>query len=216
LLLALMRRIPEAAASSRRGQWERDAFRGRELWGRRLGILGCGRIGGQVARYGLAFGMPVAAYDRNTAGPWPDGIERCDSLAALLRRSEVLSVHLPLDASTRGIIGRRELQWLPRGAVVVNTARGGLIDEAALADLLATGHLSGAALDVIEGELDPRARRRSPILVFASQHPEVVVTPHLGGATVESMRRTERFMAEKLRDWARTQDASRVGGTVFA
>ncbi len=200
LLLALIRHLPEAVVSVRQGQWNRDAYRGRELSGRRLGIIGLGRIGEQVARYGQTFGMSVAAFSPGRE-EWPDGVERCQQLEQLLRRSDVLSIHVPLMPATSGMLGSRELALLPAGAVVVNTARGGVLDETALMERLTSGHLAGAALDVINGELDATARLQSRLVEFARTHPQLLITPHIGGATVESMARTEIFMAEKLQRW---------------
>lgn len=202
LLLALVRKLPWAFESVRRGEWRRDDFRGGELAGRRLGILGLGRLGEQVARYGRVFGMEVAAFDPYRE-PWPEGVERATSQLELAARSDVLSIHLPLDASTRGAVDRHTLEALPEGALVVNTARGPLLDEVALVDLLDRGHLGGAALDVMCGEVDDDAggRGASPLLAYLGRSPaprNLIVTPHIGGATWESMHRTEEFMAEKL------------------
>lgn len=197
LLLALVRRVPAASRSVRAGGWDRDRFRGRTLCGLRLGLLGLGRIGCMVARYGLAFGMRVAAHDPQ-AGAWPEGVERREALPDLLSSSDVLALHLPLKPETRGILGGRELALLPEGAVLVNTSRGELVDEAALVAALESGRLAGAAVDVIVGERDPEARARSPLLAWARTHDNVIVTPHLGGATREAMEATEVFMAKKL------------------
>ena len=201
LLLALVRRIPEASAAVRQGVWDRHLFRGRELHGRRLGVLGLGRVGEQIAGFGLAFGMPVAAYNPSSKPRWPEGVERCKSLEELLRRSDVLSVHVPLQASTRALLGQRELSLLPEGAVLVNTSRGGVLDEGALVEALASGRLAGAALDTVDGERDATVRQRSGVLAYACAQQNLLITPHLGGATIESMARTEVFMAEKLRRW---------------
>jgi D-3-phosphoglycerate dehydrogenase / 2-oxoglutarate reductase len=200
LLLALLRRLPWAAADAARGNWRRELFRGRELAGRKLGLVGLGRVGRQVAGFGLAFGMEVAACDPAPARLVP-GVELYDSLEALLARSEVLCLHAPLDDSTRGLIGERELALLPSGAYLVNTARGGLVDEEALVAALANGRLAGAALDVIENERDEEARRAGPIQRFlreAGGDGRLLLTPHLGGATFDSMARTEIFIADKL------------------
>jgi len=198
LLLALVRHIPQAFESVRAGEWNRDAFRGRDLDGKRLGIVGLGRIGEKVARYGLAFGMQVAAFDpyRND---WPEGILRCSTLEDLLRRSDILSLHVPLNAETYHMIGERELGLLPRGAVLVNTARGAVVDEKALVAALKGGHLAGAAVDVIENEFDMQVYRNNPLVDYARQYDSLLITPHLGGATVESMAATEIFMANKLK-----------------
>lgn len=204
LLLAVARRLPQAVEAVRAGSWNRDEWRGRELAGKRLSIVGLGRIGEQVARYGLAFGMRVGATDPYRTG-WPAEVERFSVLDELLRRSDILSLHVPLTAETVQIIGDRELALLPAGAIVINTARGGVLQEVALVAALARDHLAGAAIDVLEGEQDPDRRRSSPLLDYARAHPNLLITPHLGGATVEAMERTELFMARKLRTWYEAQ-----------
>jgi D-3-phosphoglycerate dehydrogenase len=197
LLLALARRIPAASASVGAGGWDRDAFRGRELSGRRLGLLGLGRVGEQVARYGRAFGMTVTAHDPHRTG-WVRGVQRAGTLDDLLAQSEILSIHVHLDETTRGLLDEVRLKTLPSGAWLVNTSRGAIVDEAALVALLRDGHLGGAALDVLEGEGDTAARAASPALAYARAHDNLVLTPHLGGATSDAMRKTEVFMAQKL------------------
>ena len=197
LLLALVRHIPRAAAAAAAGVWERDRFRGRELRGRRLGIVGLGRLGRMVARYGAAFAMDVAAHDP-FAGAWLEGVARCDTLAELLDRSDVLSLHVPLDERTRGLIGAAELGRLPAGALLVNTSRGGVVDEAALLDALRSGRLAGAALDVVQGETVAGAVAGSLLVRYARENDNLLLTPHIGGATLESMQNTEIFMAGKL------------------
>ena len=200
LLLALLRRLPWAAADAAEGNWRRELFRGRELAGRRLGLAGLGRVGRQVAGFGLAFGMEVAAYDPAPAKR-VDGVELCPSLEALLERSEVFSLHAPLDDSTRRLIGARELSLLPAGAYLINTARGGLLDEEALVAALESGRLAGAALDVIDNERDDGARRAGPLHRYLRKNGDagrLLLTPHLGGATFDSMARTEIFIAAKL------------------
>jgi D-3-phosphoglycerate dehydrogenase len=142
---------------------------------------------------------------------WPHGVARADTLPDLLGGADVLTLHVPLRPDTAGLIGAEELGMLPAGAVVVNTSRGEVLDEAALVDALASGRLGGAAVDVIAGESDEESRSRSPLLAYARDHDNVIVTPHLAGATVESMARTELFMAGKLaafleRSGARTAD----------
>jgi D-3-phosphoglycerate dehydrogenase len=200
ILLALIRRIPAAAASAQRGEWDRDAFRGRELDGKRLGIVGLGRIGERVARYGQAFGMEVRAYDRYREG-WPDDVIRMPTLETLLETSDVLTVHVPSNEDTRGLIGRRQLSRLPAGAIVVNTARGAVMDGAAVADFIKSGRIAGAAVDVLEGETAPGGIASDPLLVAARESDQVLITPHIGGATAESMEKTEIFMAKKLTEY---------------
>lgn len=200
LLLALARRIPWAFHSVLNGEWDRDAFRGHDLRGRRLGIVGLGRVGQKVARYGLAFGMQVHAHDPSPTDAIPDVI-MCATLSDLLRQSDVLSLHVPFNPITEKLIGAPELALLPPGAVIVNTARGAVLDEAALLDALQSGTLSGAALDVLTDERIQRSDTSERLLAYARTHDRLLITPHVGGATEESMCDTELFMAEKLKQF---------------
>ena len=197
LLLALLRRIPLASAAVKKGRWDRDAFRGQELDGKRLGIVGLGRIGEQVARYGQAFGMEVCAYD-SYREVWPSDLTRMSTLEALLESSDVLAIHVPSNEDTRGMFGRRELSLLPTGAVIVNTARGAVLDGAAVVDSVTSGRLAGAAVDVVEGETSADGVGSDPLVLAARATDRILVTPHIGGATFESMEKTEIFMAGKL------------------
>jgi len=199
LLLALVRNLPAAVQSVRAGEWDRDRFKGHELAGQQLGILGLGRIGEMVARYGLAFGMRVSAYDPFRQG-WMERVERASSQADLFGRSEVLSIHVPLNEQTVRLVGEAELVRLPAGALLVNTARGQVIDESALLQALESGRLAGAALDVLAEETRGQLKS-SRLLGYARSHANLIITPHLGGATVESMAATEVFMANKLKEF---------------
>lgn len=197
LLLALVRRIPWAFRSVESGAWDRDAFRGAELMGKRLGIVGLGRIGEMVSRYGLAFGMRVAAVDRSWNRSVP-GVERVPGLGDLLQRSDVVSLHVPGDPDTDELVGATELDAMPRGSVLVNTSRGRVVQKQALVRSLEKGHLAGAALDVIDDEQNPDRRDSSSLLAYARTHSNLLITPHIGGATHESMEKTEVFMARTL------------------
>jgi D-3-phosphoglycerate dehydrogenase / 2-oxoglutarate reductase len=197
LLLALVRRIPAAAASVNVGMWNRDRFRGSELRGKTLGLVGVGRIGRQVARYGLAFGMDVQGYDPDP-GELVEGVRYAPSLEQVLAGSDVVSVHVPLTPATRHLIGGAELRRVRPGAILVNTARGDIIDSTALLSALQDGRLGAAALDVVEDELWATAGRRDPLIEYARRSDRLLITPHIGGATEESMARTEVFMARKL------------------
>ena len=197
LLLGLQRWIVPASMAVRRSEWNRDNFRGHELKGKRLGIVGLGRIGKKVARYGQAFEMDVAAHDPYTS-EWLARVERKSTLFALLQGSDVLTLHVPLNSETKDMIGARELAMLPRSSVLINTSRGELVDEVALVESLENKHLAGAALDVIKQERDGDRRAESPLLAYASNHDDLLITPHIGGATHESMAKTEVFMAQKL------------------
>ena len=203
LLLALMRKIVPASIAAQQGNWDRDRFRGQELFARRLGVVGLGRLGRKVARYGQAFGMEVAAFDP-FADTWLDDVRREKTLAELLKKSDILSLHIPLNTETQGLIGTTEIALLPAGAVIVNTSRGQVIDESALIKALSNNHLAGAALDVVSGERDNETHVASKLLEFAATHDNLLVTPHIGGATYESMVKTEMFMAHKLTKFLRS------------
>ncbi len=197
LLLALLRHIPQAHEAVVSGDWDRTRYFGRELQGRTLAIIGLGRIGQMVAQYGLAFRMSVVAYDPFQK-EWIDGVMRAASLDELLPDADVLSVHVPLSKETTHLIGRAELAVLKRGAVVLNTSRGAILDESALIESLESGHLGGAALDVIHDEYSSESNLRERLLNYARTHENLLMTPHLGGATHDSLEKVEIFMAEKL------------------
>ncbi len=177
MVLALAKQFGPLGASIADGAWRGAATKVRDIAGLRLGLLGLGAIGRRVATLAAAFDMEVAAFD--PAAPesaFGDAIARAPSLDALLERSDALSVHCPLTPATRRLIGADAIARLPAGAMVVNTARGGIVDETALYDALQSGHLSGAALDVFETEPPPADH---PL----RRHPAVIVTPHVAGVT---------------------------------
>lgn len=194
LILAGFRQIPEANRTLRRGRWEKSRFKGREVLGRTLGVVGLGRIGREVARIGLAMGMRVLGTDPFVT-PAEAGLDlvRGVELEELLRESDVVTLHVPLDAKTKSLLGEEALRITKPGAFVVNTARGGLVDERALVKLLDEGHLAGAAIDVFE--------REPNVLQELVTHDKVVATPHIGGATAESQARVGRELAEAISAW---------------
>lgn len=205
LLLALVRRLPRAVVSVQSGSWEQRPFRGRELKGKTLGVLGHGRLGRMVARYGQAFGMTVLAYDP-VPDPSAEHVTWCDSMAELLQRSEVLSVHVPLNEKTDALLDEEALGRLPRGAILVNTSRGELVDERAIVALLHSGHLGGYAADVLahEHQLEMDGH---PLVSYARTHDNVIITPHIGGAAEEAIEATDRFVLDKLRSWLEQENA---------
>lgn len=178
LLLALAKSLPALSAGVAAGGWREGAMRVRDVAGLRLGLVGFGAIGRAVARLALPFGMRVLAYAPTP--PEMPGVEAVASLAELLPRADALSLHLPSRPDTRGLIGAAELAALPAGAFVLNTSRGGLVDEAALLAALESGHVAGAGLDVFEDEPPPAAH---PL----RGHPRVICTPHVAGVTDGSL-----------------------------
>lgn len=193
LLLALARHVPQADASLRGGEWDRERFQGVELHGKTLGIVGLGRVGTMVAQRALAFGMRLISYDpyvsRDRAREL--GIELMPDLGALLVQADFVTIHLPRTPETEALIGERELSLMKEGALLVNTARGGIVDEAALAEALRSGRLGGAALDVFETE--PATEHA----LFGQ--PNSIVTPHLGAATREAQDKAGIAIAEMVR-----------------
>jgi D-3-phosphoglycerate dehydrogenase len=195
LLLALARHIPEADASVRQKKWERSKFVGAQLAGKTLGVVGLGRVGREVGRRAAGLDMKVLGFDPFLTAERAAqlGIESVASLDELLPRCDFLTVHTPLTDETRDLIGARQLALLPKGARVLNCARGGIINETALADALRSGHLAGAALDVFIAE----PPGESALLTL----PNVVVTPHLGASTVEAQTSVAREAAQLLIDF---------------
>jgi D-3-phosphoglycerate dehydrogenase len=198
LLLSLVRKIPQASYDVRCYNWDRDKFRGNDLFQKKLGILGLGRIGEKVAKYGLAFGMQVSAYDPYRSD-WIKKINRAFSLENLLENSDILTIHVPLNNETLCMIGADELSILPNSAFLINTSRGKIIDEEALFQMLTAGKIAGAALDVLAEEREQSKGSKKKLIEYAKEHNNLIITPHIGGATIESMAMTEVFMAKKLK-----------------
>jgi D-3-phosphoglycerate dehydrogenase len=196
LLFALVRQIPTATSSLKQGKWDRNKFVGAQLAGKTLGILGLGRIGREVAKRALAMDMKVIGYDPVLAADRAAqlGIEALPDVDSVLTRSDVVTVHIPFTEQTRNLIGAKELARMKKGSRLINCARGGLVNEAALAEALKSGHLAGAAMDVFETEPPPADH---PLL----QLPNVVCTPHLGASTVEAQRSVAIEAAQLLIDY---------------
>ncbi len=194
LLMASARNIPQADASVKRGEWERKKFTGIELYEKTLGVMGLGRIGTEVAKRAQSFGMRVLAYDPFLRS------ERAVQLGVelvtkddLLAQSDFITLHMPLSADNKYIIGAAELEKTKKGVRIVNCARGGLIDEAALAKAIQSGRVAGAALDVFESEPP-----KNSVLVTM---PQVVTTPHLGASTEEAQIAVAVDVAQSLVDF---------------
>jgi D-3-phosphoglycerate dehydrogenase len=192
LLLALARNVPQAYASLVAGRWERSKFSGVELYEKTLGVLGFGRIGQLVAQRARGFGMRVLAFDPFvSAERYRDlGVEKADSPDDIYAQADFITIHLPKTPETEGFLGAQEFAKMRDGARILNVARGGLIDEAALKDALDAGKLAGAALDVFPSE----PITEHPLFGY----PNVVVTPHLGASTAEATDRAGYQSAEQV------------------
>ena len=197
MMFALARQIPEASASTKAGKWEKNRFMGVELFAKTLGLIGCGNIGSIVADRAQGLKMRVIAFDPylTPQRALDLGVEKVE-LDELLTRADIITLHTPLTETTKNILSREALARTKRGVRIVNCARGGLIDEAALADALTSGHVAGAALDVFEVE----PATDSPL--FALEN--VVCTPHLGAATAEAQENVALQVAEQMSDFLLT------------
>jgi D-3-phosphoglycerate dehydrogenase len=193
LMLALARRLPDADRSTKSGRWERAKLVGMQVAHKTIGIVGLGRIGQKVARLGRGLDMVPIGFD-SCLDPEVSkslGLETTNDLGTLLRRCDFLTVHVPLNAATRGLISAEDLRLLKPTAFVLNVARGGVIDEYALAEALRSGQIAGAAVDVFTSEPIPSGH---PLL----DAPNVILTPHLGASTREAQEAVAREAAGLL------------------
>lgn len=193
LLISVARKIPSAEASLRSGAWDRAAFKGVELKGKTLGLIGAGRIGGEVAVRAKAFGMDVVVYDPYLSEERASdlGVDLV-TLEEVIARSDFITIHVPLTDETRGLVGADLLKEMKETAFIVNAARGGIIDEVALAAALQAGEIAGAALDVYETEPLPDD---SPL----RDAPNLVLTPHLGASTAEAQIGVATEVAHRIK-----------------
>lgn len=193
LLLAVIRNIPSSYESVLNGAWNRDLFKGYQLSGKKIGIIGLGRTGLQMAEYAKAFQMEVVYHDPYVAN---ETCKRLDSIEALLKESDVVSIHVHLNEETRNLLNQGNLRYLKQNSILVNTSRGGLVSEDALVEKLNEGILLGIGTDVLATELTDFTE--SPIYREAKNGANVVITPHLGGATYDAMHICEEFIAGKF------------------
>jgi D-3-phosphoglycerate dehydrogenase / 2-oxoglutarate reductase len=195
MLMALARKIPQAHMSMKAGEWNRKAFQGVELYNKVLGILGMGRIGSEVARRAIAFGMRVLAYDPYLALSRAKALQvEMVELDELYARSDFVTVHMPMSDETKGMINTAAFSKMKKGVRVLNCARGGIVDEQALAEALTNGQVAGAALDVYEVEPPPPQ-------FSLREMPQVIMTPHLGASTEEAQENVGIEVAEAITDY---------------
>jgi D-3-phosphoglycerate dehydrogenase len=194
MMFALARQLPDASTSTKAGKWEKNRFMGVELFGKTLGLIGCGNIGSIVADRAVGLKMKVVAFDPflSEKRAVELGVEKVE-LNELLERADFVTLHTPLTEQTKNILSRENLAKLKKGTRVINCARGGLLDEAALYDELKSGRLAGAALDVFETE----PATDSPLFGLEN----VVCTPHLGAATAEAQENVALQVADQMADY---------------
>ncbi|KAB8032206.1 phosphoglycerate dehydrogenase [Fluviispira multicolorata] len=189
LLLALVRKIPQAHLSTSAGGWNRHKFSGTELGGKTIGLVGLGNVGHRVARFAKGFDMRVIAYDPYISEDVfrKNHAERKNTLEELLAECDILSVHVPLNKETKGMVSTVELKKMRKGGIVLNAARGGIVSEKALLEVLNEGYVVGAAVDTFDNEPKP--------LQELIKHPNVIVTPHIGASTAEAQYRIGETIA---------------------
>lgn len=194
MMFAVARQIPEASASTHAGKWEKSKFMGVELTGKTLGVIGAGNIGGIVCDRARGLKMKVIAFDPFLGEEKAKkmGVEKVE-LDDLLKRADFITLHVPLTDTTRNILSRENLEKTKKGVRIINCARGGLVDEHALADLLTSGHVAGAAFDVFSEE----PAKENPLFNL----PNVVCTPHLGAATTEAQENVALQVAEQMANY---------------
>jgi len=193
LMLALLRRTPWSFDAVLDGTWNRFDFGSPAMLSRlSLGVIGLGRLGRKLAAYGAAFGMSVRYFDPYVPQS-AESPERIDSLTDLLALSDVVSLHVPANESTHHLLDRLAFTHLKPSAVLINTARGEIVDERALLQALEAGSLAGAAIDVLDGEYEPGFRAADhPLVGYARSNSNLLITPHIAGSTVDAWRETQR------------------------
>ncbi len=201
LLMALVRKIPVAFEDVKNGNWNRDKFKGHNLNALTLGIFGYGRVGKQIATIAKAFKMKVLIYDKNEVDSNKmdsNEVASVNSARELFSESDILSIHLDYSMENENIVNKELLKYLPKGSYLINTSRGELLNEEDVVFYLENGSLAGVAVDVLNNETEEELRNSSPLLEYARKVNNVIITPHIAGATFESMLLTEEFVVEKF------------------
>jgi len=201
LLLSVIRFIPQSHNDVISGNWRRSVWRGSELSGQTIGIIGYGRLGRMVAKYALSFDMNVLIYDVNKDILIEDNrIRIASTVEELVEHSYVVSLHIPLNKETNRFFSKKLIYKMRQGSVLINTSRGELIDEDALLKSLQNNHLSGAALDVLNDDVcwGEKVQNYNPLIEYANRHNNLVITPHIGGYTSASVSKTRDFVSKKL------------------
>lgn len=194
LLMACARKLKGALHHVTEGNWVREDFPGIMLNGKKLGLIGCGRIGGWMARYAQAFGMEVIGYDPYLATV-PSPIKKV-SIDEVFKYSDFISVHVHLSPETENLVSRELLQLTKKGVILINTSRGQIVDEEALLEGLKSGHIAAAGLDVITGEPDIRSH---PLVLYSRDNDNLLITPHCGGFSPDAVKLVCAKAAEKIK-----------------
>ena len=194
LVLSLIRNIPQAYQSVKNGKWDRDMFKGYQLKGKTIGIVGLGRIGKMIAKYASAFEMEVLFYDPYVYNPL---FKKVDSLNTLLSNSDIVTVHVHLSDSTYNLLNKNNLTLMKKGSFIVNTSRGGIVNEKDLVSEIENKKLGGVAFDVLENELE--GLENNELYKASKKYTNILITPHIGGASYDAMAACEIFTANELK-----------------
>lgn len=200
LILALIRKIPAAFDDVKKGNWDREAWQGSELYGKTLGIVGYGRVGRQVSSVAKAFGIKVIWHDpyvQAQSNTIPDHLRVNRTLDNLLKESDIVTAHIPLNYKALGMFGAEQFKQMKSTAYFINTSRGAIVDEGGLITALLEKKIAGAAIDVATGEPDIWEQLR----IYAKTQNNLIITPHLGGQTAESRYKTQIFIAHKIKEF---------------
>ena len=194
LMLSVLRKIPQSFSAVKDGAWETGPYRGNEVSGKILGIIGCGRLGSKVSRTAVALGMKVIAYDPFVSR-FPKGVTSRNSQLEVLNQADIISLHVPLLPDTKHLISDKEIRQMKDGVVIINTSRGSIIDTISLLNGLISKKVSAAAIDVMEDEHLMQGVLH-PLVGYARKNNNLLITPHIGGATFESVEKTDLFILE--------------------
>ncbi len=198
LMLSVMRKIPQSFDSVKDGQWSASSFRGNEVSGKILGVIGCGRLGTKVCKSAIALGMNVISYDPFIS-KFPEGVKSKKNQLELLTEADIISLHVPLLPETRHLIGEKEINSMKTGVIIINTSRGAIIETKSLVKNLENSKIYSAAVDVMEDEHLFLAKNH-PLVRYASKRDNLIITPHIGGATYESVEKTDLFILKKYEE----------------
>ncbi|MCL9805102.1 NAD(P)-binding domain-containing protein [Flavobacterium amniphilum] len=195
LLLTLFKKIPSSFEHVKKGYWNRDLFKGNNLRNKKIGILGLGRVGKQVAKFADVFGMEIQYFDiKNVESEY----KKVNSPEELFLNSDVVTIHIPYDSENHNYVDEKLLSRCKKGIILINTSRGGIWDEDYVAKLIHQNRIGGLATDVLKDELNGEKRISNPLVKLASGNDNIIITPHIAGATFESMNLTEEFIVSKF------------------
>jgi D-3-phosphoglycerate dehydrogenase len=197
LIMATQRKLIPAVKHTTEYGWNRNLFKGYNLRGKTLGIVGLGRVGKQVATFAQAFGMQVMYYDPFETALTHLGT-KVEDIKSLFSGADVISIHIPLEKETVQYIDASLIRLMKKSASIINTSRGEIWDELAIADALKNKKISAVATDVLGNEFDEKTIKQNPLMKLQSEEYPIIITPHIAGATYDSMHATELFMAKKF------------------